>query len=78
MPIITQAQKLRYYCDLSEQTASNVITKRGNWMNFLNSVASMYKYSFSDQLLIHAQSPDATACAPKYGILLLSGGCNLE
>ena len=56
--------KLRYYCDLSERTANEVIAKRGNWTNFLDSAARMYKYSFSDQLLIHAQRPDATACAP--------------
>jgi hypothetical protein len=62
--MMTQAQKLRYYCDLSEQTASDVISKRGSWMNFLDSAAHMYKYSFAEQLLIHSQRPNATACAP--------------
>jgi hypothetical protein len=33
-------------------------------MNFLESAANMYKYSFAEQLLIHAQRPNATACAP--------------
>jgi hypothetical protein len=56
--------KLRYYCDLAEQTANEVVAKRGNWMNFLDSAARMYKYSFKDQLMIHAQRPGATACAP--------------
>ena len=56
--------KLRYYCDLSERTAQDITHKRGNWLNFLDSAAKLYKYSFSDQLLIHAQRPGVTACAP--------------
>ena len=62
--MMNQAQKLRYYCDLTEQTAGEVVAKRGRWMSFLDSAALMYKYSFSDQLLIHAQRPEAIACAP--------------
>jgi hypothetical protein len=34
-----------------------------NWLSFLNCAGRMYKYSFVDQMLIHAQRPDATACA---------------
>jgi hypothetical protein len=34
-----------------------------SWANFLDSAAKMYKYPFADQVLIHAQRPDATACA---------------
>ena len=34
-----------------------------NWASFLSLAARMYKYSFVDQILIHAQRPDATACA---------------
>ena len=33
------------------------------WMAFLRTAANNYKYSFNDQVLIHAQRPDATACA---------------
>ena len=33
------------------------------WMAFLRTAANNYKYSFNDQILIHAQRPDATACA---------------
>ena len=33
------------------------------WMGFLRTAANNYKYSFNDQILIHAQRPDATACA---------------
>ena len=34
-----------------------------NWTAFLRSAAWQYKYSFSDQVSIYAQRPDATACA---------------
>lgn len=34
-----------------------------DWMNYLDVAARLYRYSFKDTLLIHAQRPDATACA---------------
>ena len=34
-----------------------------NWKNYLNTASGLYMYSFKDQLLIHAQRPDATVCA---------------
>ena len=33
------------------------------WTGFLDTAARLYRYPFPDQLLIHAQRPDATACA---------------
>jgi hypothetical protein len=33
------------------------------WMLYLDTASRMYRYSFQDQLLIHAQKPEATACA---------------
>lgn len=32
-------------------------------MGYLDTAAKLYRYSFPDTLLIHAQRPDATACA---------------
>ena len=32
-------------------------------MSYLDVAARLYRYSFTDTLLIHAQRPDATACA---------------
>ncbi len=55
--------KLQYYQSISEQAAREVTAKRGNWMNFLDTASKMYKYSFTDQLMIHAQRPNAVACA---------------
>ena len=34
-----------------------------DWKSFLTSSAWHYKYPYTDRLLIHAQRPDATACA---------------
>jgi len=57
------ATKLQYYSALAEQTLSDLTAKRGNWMQFLDTAAWLYKYPFQDQLMIYAQRPDATACA---------------
>ncbi|MCL1876399.1 MAG: SNF2-related protein, partial [Synergistaceae bacterium] len=34
-----------------------------NWSAFLDSAARAYEYPFANQVLIHAQKPDVTACA---------------
>ena len=57
------APKLQFYSALAEQTINDLTAKRGNWTQFLESAARLYKYPFQDQLMIHAQRPDATACA---------------
>ena len=57
------ATKLQAVIGLSEQLASDLTTHRGAWRQYLNTAARIYKYSFSDQLLIYGQRPDATACA---------------
>ena len=58
------ASKLQFYSAVSDQAASDVTAKRGNWLSFLDTAARLYKYPFPDQLLIHAQRPDTVACAP--------------
>jgi N12 class adenine-specific DNA methylase len=57
------ATKLQYYQTLSEQTLNDLTARRGNWQQFLDTAARLYKYPFPDQLMIFAQKPDATACA---------------
>lgn len=58
------ATKLQLITELSERTANNVVRSPVNWTSFLKTAAWNYKYPFQDQLLIYAQRPDATACAP--------------
>lgn len=56
-------KKFEFISSLAEQTAKEVVEKEENWKKYLNTASRLYKYSFSDQLLIYAQRPDATACA---------------
>ena len=47
---------------LSSKTQEIVSSPR-NYTAFLQTAAQNYKYRFQEQVLIHAQRPDATACA---------------
>jgi len=58
------ATKLQLITALYERTARSVTRSHANWISFLKTAAWSYKYPFQDQLLIYAQRPDATACAP--------------
>jgi hypothetical protein len=55
--------KLQFYAELAERTLDSLTARRGNWTQFLESAARLYKYPFQDQLMIYAQRPEATACA---------------
>lgn len=56
--------KLQLITDLANQTAQNITKNAENWTSFLRTAAWNYKYSFAEQVLIYAQRPEATACAP--------------
>lgn len=56
--------KFQLYSQLAEQQLKQVMRNYESWTGFLNTAARLYRYSFVDQLMIHAQRPDATACAP--------------
>ena len=58
------ATKLQLITELSQRTAHSITRNPVNWTSFLKTAAWNYKYPFQDQLLIYAQRPDATACAP--------------
>lgn len=55
--------KVNEYYDLAKQMAGEVSRSPRDWMKFLDTAAKLYRYSFQDNLLIHLQRPDATACA---------------
>ncbi len=48
---------------LARETAKEVSGSPRDWMRYLDTASRLYRYPFSDTLLIHAQRPDATACA---------------
>ena len=55
--------KYQIISELASQTARDITSKAERYTDFLVTAANNYKYSFKEQLLIHAQKPDATACA---------------
>ena len=55
--------KLQDIRNLVQEHAVSVSSSPGNWMDYMDTASRLYRYSFSDQLLIHAQHPEATACA---------------
>ena len=55
--------KYQIISELASQTARDITSKAERYTDFLVTAANNYKYSFKEQLLIHAQKPDVTACA---------------
>ena len=55
--------KLQDIRELAQEHATSVSSSPRDWMGYMDTASRLYRYSFSDQLLIHAQHPDATACA---------------
>lgn len=49
--------------EMAEQTAQDAAKTPQSWMEFLDTASRVYKYPFSDQLLIYRQYPEATAVA---------------
>lgn len=56
--------KLQVMSALAADKTGKITRSISNWQSFLDSAAWLYKYPFHDQVLIHAQRPDARACAP--------------
>lgn len=61
MPATTT--KLDTYQDLAHHTAERLAGRPREWLRFLGTAARLYKYPYPEQLLIHAQRPQAVACA---------------
>ena len=55
--------KAQAFAQLAEDTATHLTSSLTNWTGFLTTVGRLYKYPYHEQLMIHAQRPDATACA---------------
>lgn len=55
--------KVRDITQLYSDTLKDISVNPNEWTNFLGCAAMNYKYSFSDQVLIYAQKPEASACA---------------
>ena len=55
--------KTQEYLELANRTANGIMRYWEHWTDYLTTASRLYKYSFTDQLMIYAQRPDATACA---------------
>jgi len=55
--------KYLHYAELADSHMKTVVESPQNWADMLTTSSRLYKYPFDEQLLIHAQKPDATACA---------------
>lgn len=55
--------KLQAYRQMAEEASRQLTGSYQGWKDFLTTAARLYKYPYNEQVMIHAQRPDATACA---------------
>ncbi len=55
--------KFEIISELANKTSKKIASNPREWKAFLKVAAQIYKYPFTDQLLIYAQRPEVTACA---------------
>jgi len=56
-------KKLKTLTSLYAETINEVTNNADKWTSFLKCAGWNFKYGFDEQILIHAQRPNATACA---------------
>ena len=57
------AGKLQEYRRIAETAQRQLTGSLERWQSFLSTASRLYKYPYHEQVMIHAQRPDATACA---------------
>ena len=55
--------KLQTYMQMADEAQRQITGSYRGWTSFLTTAARLYKYPYAEQVMIHAQRPDATACA---------------
>ena len=55
--------KLQSYMQMADEAQRQITGSFRGWTSFLSTAARLYKYPYAEQVMIHAQRPDATACA---------------
>ena len=55
--------KLQLYMQMADEAQRQITGSYQGWTGFLSTAARLYKYPYAEQVMIHAQRPDATACA---------------
>jgi N12 class adenine-specific DNA methylase/adenine-specific DNA methylase len=54
---------LQAYRQMADSAALQITGSHESWKAFLQTAVRLYKYPYNEQVMIHAQRPDATACA---------------
>ena len=65
------ARKYDFISELYNRTCKTVVASPASWEAFLRSACYNYRLRFDEQLLVHAQRPDATAVPVSYTHLTL-------
>ena len=55
--------KYQEYRQMAGTAERQLTSSYKSWTQFLRTAARLYKYPYNEQVMIHAQRPDATACA---------------
>lgn len=54
--------KERYYASVAANTIHDITRSRNTWTSFLLTMGRNYVFNYPDQIMIHAQRPNATLC----------------
>ena len=55
--------KYQAYRQMADTAERQLTSSYKSWTHFLRTAARLYKYPYNEQVMIHAQRPDAIACA---------------
>lgn len=55
--------KYQEYRQMADTAERQLTSNYKSWTQFQRTAARLYKYPYNEQVMIHAQRPDATACA---------------
>ena len=55
--------KYQEYRQMADTAERQLTSSYKSWTQFQRTAARLYKYPYNEQVMIHAQRPDATACA---------------
>ena len=58
------ANKYQMFAHIADRQTKQITQSMGDWTSFLNTAGRLYKYPFEEQLMVHAQRPNAVAVAP--------------
>ncbi len=56
--------KERFYSGMARETIGKITSNRDNWTAFLRTMSRNYDFTYPEQVMIHAQRPNATFCKP--------------